>query len=145
MPPEIKPKTPLSFEIHAQMKKKGISAHELANSTGVVYETIRGVVKGDRPPGKQLLREICRTLGLDFAATNRILVSEQIKRKFGYVPSLMTRDADLQTVEDLWPLLLPEEKEHIRWLVANLAEKRGRKVERSAAAQRIAPRPVRTP
>jgi transcriptional regulator with XRE-family HTH domain len=145
MPPEIKPKTPLALEILTRMKEKGFSVHQLADETDVVYETIRGIVAGDRPPGKRLCRAICDVLRLDFATVNEMLTAEQMKRKFGRVPARTTGiDQRLQLIEDLWPLLLAEEKERITWFVERLADKRGRKREPSPP-QRIAPRPVRTP
>lgn len=144
MPPEIKPKTSLSLEIYTQMKAKGLNVHQLADATDVVYETMRGIVAGDRPPGKLRLREICRALNLEFAPMNEMLIAEQMKRKFGRVASRPgLRDPALQAIEDRWPLLLPEERDHITWLVGHLIEKKSRKREEPIQPQRIAPRPVR--
>jgi hypothetical protein len=146
MPPEIKPKTPLSLEIHNRMRAKGLSAHQLADATEVVYETIRGIVAGDRPPGKLLFREICRVIDLDFVTANKMLTAEQMKRKFGCVATPPGgRNPELQPIEERWPFLLPEEKEHIIWLVGHLTGQRGRKHEDPVSPQRIAPHRVRTP
>jgi transcriptional regulator with XRE-family HTH domain len=128
------------------MEGRGLSVQQLAEATDVVYETIRGIVAGDRPPSKLLLREICRVLRLDLAATSEMLITEQIKRKFDRVPARFAgRNQDLQPIEGLWPLLSPDEKEHIVWLVSHFAEKRDRKHEDTSLIQRIAPRPARTP
>jgi transcriptional regulator with XRE-family HTH domain len=144
VPPEIKPTTALSLRIYERMKEKGLSVHQLADSTDVVYETMRMIVTGQRPPGKLRLREICRVLSLDFEETNDMLIIEQVKRKFGRVPSgTQTKDPELRKIEEIWPFLLPEEKEHISWLVVQLTEKRSRKREDSSTSARIAPRPVR--
>jgi transcriptional regulator with XRE-family HTH domain len=145
VPPEIKPKTLLSLRIYERMKEKGLTVQQLAEATDVVYETMRIIVTGQRPPGRLRLREICRILSLDFAETNEMLIIEQVKRKFGRVPSgTMTKDPELRKIEEIWPFLLPEEKEHISWLVTQLTEKRNRKRENSNSATRIAPRPVRS-
>jgi transcriptional regulator with XRE-family HTH domain len=128
------------------MKGRELSVQQLADATGVVYETIRGIVAGDRPPSKLLLREICRVLRLDLAATDEMLVTEQMKRKFGRVPArFVGKSPDLQPIEELWPLLSPDEREHIAWLVGHFAEKKNKKQEDTSLIQRIAPRPVRTP
>jgi transcriptional regulator with XRE-family HTH domain len=124
------------------MKEVRLSANELATQLNVVYETVRGILKGDRPPSKLLLREICRILTLDFETMNEMLVTEQIKRKFGRVSAMRKSDPGLQLVEEAWPLLLPEEKEHVVLLVEKYAD-RTRKHQPPSSAPRIVPRPVR--
>ena len=107
-----------------------------------MYETIRGVLKGDRPPSKLLLREICRVLTLDFEVMDEMLVTQQMKRKFNRVPALKKNDPELQSIEDAWPLLLPHEKEHVLLLVGKYAEQ---KQGFDVPAPRIVPRSVRKP
>lgn len=145
MAPEIKPRTPLSLMVYTRMKERGLSVHDLADATDVVYETMRGTVKGDKPPSKRRLREICRVLNLDFEVANEMLITEQMKRKYGRLPASSTsRDPELRSLEEMWQLLSPEEKEHVTWLVSRYVEKRTRKRQAPGAIQRIAPRPVRT-
>ena len=143
MPPEIKPKTPLSLAIYTRMEDIQLSSKQLAVEVDVVYETIRGILKGDRPPAKRLLHEICRVLTLDFEAMNEMLVTEQMKRKFGRVPATRTNDPELQSIEGAWPLLLPEEKEHIVLLVEKYVERKQTRKLAPPAVPRIVPRPVR--
>jgi len=143
---EIKPKTPLALAIHTRMKEKGLSVHDLADAMDVCYERARTAVTGDSPPSKSLLHNICRVLQLDLEAPDEMLITEQMRRKYGRVPSrLAGRNPELQPVEELWQFLTPEEKEHIIWLVHRYAERRTRKKEVASPIQRIAPRPVRTP
>lgn len=142
MPPEIKPKTPLSLAIYTRMKEVPLSSKQLAVELDVVYETIRGILKGDRPPAKRFLREICRVLALDFEAMNEMLVTEQMKRKFDRVPATRKNDPELQSIEGAWPLLLPEEKEHIVLLIERYVERKQRR-QSAPPAPRIVPRPVR--
>jgi len=146
MPPKIKSKTPLSGLIHTRMKERGVSVQQLADATRVGYERARTAAMGDQPPSQRLLEEICRFLQLDFNVANEMLITEQMKRKYGRVPaSLSGRDQKLQPIEELWQFLTPEEKEHIVWLVSRYAERRGPGPEASAKVQRMVPRPVRTP
>jgi len=146
MPPEARPKTPLSLAIYTRMKGRGISIHQLADATGVCYERARTAVTGDEPPGKRLLLDICRVLKMDPEPMTEMLITEQMKRKHGRLPArLAGRNPELQPIEELWQLLLPEEKEHIVWLVGRYAERRARKGEDVAPIQRIAPRPARIP
>jgi hypothetical protein len=144
VPSEIKPKTPLSLTIYARMKQIPLSSNELAVEVDVVYETIRGILKGDRPPSKLLLGAICGVLSLNFEAMNEMLITEQVKRKFNRVPALRKNDPELQSIEEAWPLLLPDEKEHIILLVEKYAVRKQRQ-QFVAPAPRILPRPVRKP
>ena len=142
MPPEITPKTPLSLAIYTRMRQVPLTSKQLADAVEVHYETVRYILKGDRPPPKRLLRDICRVLTLDFEAMNDMLTMERIKREFGHVPALRKNDPELQSIEEAWPLLLPDEKEHIVLLVERYVERKQR--QRSAPpAPRIVPRPVR--
>jgi hypothetical protein len=126
------------------MKQLPLSSKQLAVEVEVVYETIRGILKGDRPPSKLLLRAICRVLSLNFEAMNEMLITEQVKRKFNRVPALRKNDPELQSIEEAWPLLLPDEKEHIILLVEKyVVRKQGQQFV--APTPRILPRPVRKP
>lgn len=125
------------------MKTRGVTAQQLASETGVHYETIRGVVSGTKLPSALLLREICRILHLDQPSTSEMLIAQQVARKFGRIPAGSgVRDSALRSIEERWPLLLPEEKEHIVWLVEHLAEKKTKK-RGSGPFRRLEPRPVR--
>ncbi len=124
------------------MKEAPLTPKQLAAEIEVGYETVRGILKGDRPPAKLLLREICRVLALNFEAMNDMLVTEQINRKFGRVPATRKNDPELQSIEGAWPLLLPEEKEHIVLLVERYVERKQRQ-QSAPPVPRIVPRPVR--
>lgn len=143
MPTEINPTTPLSLAIYTRMKQLPLSSKQLAVEVGVVYETIRGILKGDRPPSKLLLQAICRVLSLNFEAMDEMRITEQVKRKFDRVPALRKNDPELQSIEEAWPLLLPDEKEHIILLVEKYVRKQ--KEHFLASAPRILPRAVRKP
>src|SRR5579863_3458933 len=120
------------------MIEASLSPKQLAGEVDVVYETIRGILKGDRPPSKLLLHQICRVLRLDCAAMHEMLVTEQMKRRFNRVPALKKNDPGLQSIEDAWPLLLPHEKEHVLLLIGKYAEQNQRQ-KFDAPAPRIVP------
>jgi len=124
------------------MKEVALSSKQLAAEVDVVYETIRGIVKGDRPPGKRLLQEICRVLTLDFDAMNEMRITEEMKRKFDRVPATKKNDPELQSIEEAWPLLLPEEKEHVVLLVEKYLERK-QSQRLGPPVPRIVPRPAR--
>jgi DNA-binding XRE family transcriptional regulator len=144
VPVEIKPTTPLSLAIYTRMKDASLSSKQLANGVDVHYETMRGILKGDRPPTKRLLRDICRVLTMDFEDMNEMLITEQMKRKFGRVPAPRKNDPELRSIEEAWPSLLPDEKEHIILLVERYVVQKQRQ-QFVAPTPRILPRPVRKP
>ena len=124
------------------MKQLPLSSRQLADAVEVHYETMRCILKGDRPPPKRLLRDICRVLTLDFEAMNEMLVAEQINRKFGRVPATRMNNPELKSIEEAWPLLLPEEKEHIILLIEKYVGRKQRQ-QPAPSLPRIVPRPVR--
>jgi hypothetical protein len=145
MPRRINAKTPLSKLIHEQMQERGVSVHQLAIATRVGYERARTAATGDEPPSQRLLEEICRFLQLDFKVANEMLITEQMKRRYGRLPSgLGDRDPELQAIEENWQLLSPDEREHIAWLVSRYAERRDR-THQTPKLHRMGPRPVRKP
>lgn len=116
--------TALSLALRNRMGEKGLSITDLAAAAEVVYETARKVVNGERSPSKRLLRDICACLTLDFDEHYKMLVAQQITRKFGGMPArLAGKNPELQSIEELWRFLLPEEKEHITWLVRQYASR----------------------
>ncbi len=136
--------TELSTALRKRMGEKGISIIDLANAADVVYETARKVVTGERNPSKRLLRDICVFLVLDFDDHHKMLVAQQITKKFGGIPAkLAGKNPEMQSIENLWGFLLPEEKEHITWLVRQYAL-RSKIVDRPARLQpKIAPQSAR--
>lgn len=140
---EIKPKTELARAIYAKMCELGTSIDELSRATHVGYERARTAVTGDEPPSKRLLDDICRVLRLDGTAMRDMLITEQVKRKYGRIPaSLTANDAELRNIEELWQFLTGEEKEHVSWLVARYVERRVTK-QHGSAIPRIGPRNIR--
>jgi transcriptional regulator with XRE-family HTH domain len=136
MPPQIQPKTKLSLAIYGRSRELDLSVKEVADKVEVVYETMRKVVSGDRPPSKRLLRDICRVLKLDFDSLNALLVGQKLK-KYGDVPAqLAGKNPELAKIEEVWDFLTPEQKDHVNWLVESLAQQN--------ASSRKSPRHLRS-
>jgi hypothetical protein len=96
----------------------------VASRIDVEYETLRKVVKGDRPPAKRLLRDLCRELNLDFQDLETTVVIDKLRQKH---PGALLRIAggaepEIVAMARQWPLLSDDQKQHIRWLVAKFAE-----------------------
>lgn len=117
-----------------------LSPKKMAEAVGVVYETVRGIVKGDRPPSIPLLQSICRVLDLDFNAMSEMLAAEQVNRKYGHLKALTETNSELRSIQKAWPLLRAEQREHVLLLIEKYAQQQG---ERPNYSPRFLPRPVR--
>lgn len=105
------------------MRELDLSIKDLASQAEVVYESIRQIVTGDRPPSKRLLRDICSVLKLDFKYLNRLLDNQKLEKLGGVPVELATRNPELGRLERRWEFLTPEQREHVIWLVESFAQK----------------------
>jgi len=110
--------TVLGSRLRNRMAELRVSIKELSAHTDVDYEQVRRVVKGVGVPSKAVLRQICSFLKLDFAEFQRILSTDQMRRKYGAVPiHELPADQDLASLEKAWPTLSHEQRKHISWMV----------------------------
>jgi hypothetical protein len=124
VPVEIKPRTELARRILQRIKDLHLDVMQAANRIDVEYETLRKVVKGDRPPARRLLRDLCRELNLDFQELEIIVVVDKLRQKH---PGALLRIAGLAEPEIIviarqWPSLSDDQRQHIRWLIAKFVE-----------------------
>lgn len=124
VPVEIKPRTELGRRILQRIKGLGLDVTQAANRIDVEYETLRKVVKGDRPPARRMLRDICRELNLDFQELEIIVVVDRLRQKH---PGALLHIAGVAEPEIIaiarqWPSLSDDQRQHIRWLVAKFVE-----------------------
>lgn len=128
-PVEIKPRTELGRLILRRIKDLNMDITQVASRIDVGYEALRKVVKGDRPPAKRLLRDLCQELDLNFQELEIIVVVDGLRQKH---PAALLRIAGLAEPEIVaiahqWSLLSDDQKQHIRWLVAKFAEENSSK------------------
>ena len=124
VPIEIKPRTELGRRILQRIKDLGLDVMQAASRIDVEYETLRKVVKGDRPPARRLLRDLCRELNLDFQELEIIVVVDRLRQKH---PGALLHIAGVVEPEIIaiarqWPSLSDDQKRHVRWLVAKFVE-----------------------
>jgi transcriptional regulator with XRE-family HTH domain len=124
VPVEIKPRTELGRRILQRIKDLGLDVTQSASRIYVKYETLRKVVKGDRPPPRRLLRDLCRELNLDFQELETIVVVDKLRQEH---PAALLHIAGVAEPEIIaiarqWPSLSDDQKQHIRWLVAKFVE-----------------------
>jgi transcriptional regulator with XRE-family HTH domain len=124
VPVEIKPRTELGRRILQRIKDLQLDVAQAASRIYVKYETLRKVVKGDRPPAPRLLRDLCRELNLDFQELETIVVVDKLRQEH---PAALLHIAGVAEPEIIaiarqWPSLSDDQKQHIRWLVAKFVE-----------------------
>lgn len=144
MPVAIQPKTEVARIILGRINEMATNVRAVANRINVNYETLRQVVKGDRPPPRRLLRDLTRELSLDF---DDIWEKVTVDRLRVETPGLLFRLAGITDPEVLslarsWSILSREQKEHIRWLVDSFVAKNsqgsGNQILRSAKVDKRA-------
>jgi transcriptional regulator with XRE-family HTH domain len=121
---EIKPRTELGRRILQRIKDLDLDVTQVAIRIGVEYETLRKVVKGDRPPARRVLRDLCPELNLDFQELENIIVVDKLSRKH---PGALLHIAGLADPEIIaiarqWASLSDEQRQHIRWLIEKFIE-----------------------
>lgn len=124
VPIEIKPRTELGRRILQRIKDVGLDVAQAASRIDVEYETLRKVVKGDRPPAWRLLRDLCRELKLDFQELEIIVIVDKLRQKH---PGALLHIAGVADPEIIafarqWPSLSDGQRQHVRWLVAKFVE-----------------------
>ena len=124
VPVEIKPRTEFGRRILQRIKDLGLDVMQVATRIGVEYETLRKVVKGDRPPARRVLRDLCRELNLDLQELENIVVVDKLRQKH---PGVLLHIAGVANPEIIaiarqWPSLSDEQRQHIRWLIAKFIE-----------------------
>jgi transcriptional regulator with XRE-family HTH domain len=124
VPVEIKPRTELGRRILQRIKDLHLDVAQAASRIDVEYETLRKVVKGDRPPARRLLRDLCRELNLDFQELEIIVVVDKLRQKHpgALLHIAGVAEPEIVAIARQWPLLSDDQKRHVRWLVAKFVE-----------------------
>ena len=124
MPVEIKPRTELGRRILRRIEDLDRDVAWAASRIDVEYETLRKVVKGDRPPARRLLRDLCRELHLDFHELDTIVVVDKLRQRhpWALLHIAGVAEPEIVAIAHQWPLLSDDQREHVRWLVAKFVE-----------------------
>lgn len=106
--------------VQAAMDQKGMTMVELSEELGVSYEHIRKLLNAMAFPSSVLLSRICGILGMDTEETERILVAERIRRKYGNPPDLPEphpRNQRVTKIERKLPSLTDEQLKTLTQLI----------------------------
>ncbi|HSB74808.1 MAG TPA: helix-turn-helix transcriptional regulator [Terriglobales bacterium] len=131
---DLSPQGRLSRALVERMNQLDLTIRQLAQHTGLTYEHIRKLAKGEAHPSRLALRELCRVLQLDPAHMESLAVADRIEKKYGGIPhALAGRHPELSLLAPWWDMLTQEQKDFFRIEIRSVAEaNRRRKPARRA-------------
>jgi transcriptional regulator with XRE-family HTH domain len=92
------------------MAKKQMDIGDLAKKIGTTYEHARKLVKTYAFPSKLLLEKICHVLNMELDHTQRLVVADKIKHKYGSIPQeLAGKTPRFEEIERILPKLTDEQ------------------------------------
>lgn len=125
MPPAVagKSKGRLARALTARMNELDLTVRQIAERTGLTYEHIRKLVRGEAYPSKLALREICSVLGLDVRQMETLAVADRVESKYGGIPhALAGKHPELSLLAPWWDRLTADQKESFRVQIRSVAE-----------------------
>jgi transcriptional regulator with XRE-family HTH domain len=121
-----------------RMNALDITIRQLAESSGLTYEHIRKLVRGDAYPSRLALQELCRELSMNSAEMETLAIADRIEKKYGGIPSALSGNhPELSLLAPWWDLLTEEQKSSFRIQIRSVAESNQR-----LASQRKPAKPV---
>ena len=115
------------------MNELELTIKDVASRSGLTYEHVRKLVKGEAYPSRLALRELCQVLKLEHGEMNELAVADRLEKKYGGIPhALAGRHPELSLLERWWDLLTEDQKESFRIQIRSVAESN----ERMATSRR---------
>ena len=106
-----------------RMNELEFTIKDVAARSGLTYEHVRKLVKGEAYPSRLALRELCQVLKLDHGEMNELAVADRLEKKYGGIPhALAGRHPELSLLERWWDLLTEEQKQSFRIQIRSVAE-----------------------
>lgn len=113
----------LARALSARMAEVGATLRGLSGRTGLTYEHVRKLVKGEAYPSKLALREVCAALNLDAGKMEALAIADRVERKYGGIPhALAGKHPELSLLAPWWDQLTPEQKESFCVQIKSVAE-----------------------
>jgi transcriptional regulator with XRE-family HTH domain len=106
-----------------RMNELDLTIKDVAGRSGLTYEHVRKLVKGDAYPSRLALRELCQVLQLQNADMNELAIADRLEKKYGGIPhALAGRHPELSLLARWWDLLTADQKESFRIQIRSVAE-----------------------
>ena len=131
---DIRPHGRLARALVERMNQLDLTIRQLAQHTGLTYEHIRKLVKGEAHPSRLALQELCRVLQLEPARLETLAVADRIEKKYGGIPhALAGQHPELSLLAPWWDMLTEEQKDLFRIEIRSVAEANRQQVARKPA------------
>lgn len=120
---DIRPHGRLARALVERMNQLDLTIRQLAQRTGLTYEHIRKLAKGEAHPSRLALQELCRALQLEPARLETLAVADRIEKKYGGIPhALAGQHPELSLLAPWWDMLTGEQKDFFRIEIRSVAE-----------------------
>lgn len=131
---DLNPQGRLARALVERMNQLDLTIRQLAAHTGLTYEHIRKLAKGEAHPSRLALQELCRALRLDPGEMETLAVADRIEKKYGGIPhALAGRHPELSLLAPWWDMLTQEQKDFFRIEIRSVAEANRNQVGRKPA------------
>ena len=108
--------------MNGAMATKNIGLRDLEGRTGISYEHLRKMSKGEATPSPSKLVSICKILDLDLHSMQALEAAQRMQKKYGSISHVIPgRDRDLAKIESMWPKLSKSRRSVVMKLVELLA------------------------
>lgn len=110
-----------------RMNQLDLTIRQLAERSGLTYEHIRKLAKGEAFPSRLALRQLCLLLRLEAGEMERLAVADRIEKKYGGIPhALAGKHPELSLLAPWWDRLTEEQKTSFRIQIKSVAESNAR-------------------
>jgi transcriptional regulator with XRE-family HTH domain len=128
---DLNPQGRLARALVERMNQLDLTIRQLAEHTGLTYEHIRKLAKGEAHPSRLALQELCRVLRLDLEEMETLAVADRIEKKYGGIPhALAGRHPELSLLAPWWDMLTQQQKDFFRIEIRSVAEANRNQVAR---------------
>ncbi len=120
---ELEPEGRFARALVERMNQLDLTIRQLAERSGLTYEHIRKLAKGEAFPSRLALRQLCLLLGLEPGEMERLAVADRIEKKYGGIPhALAGKHPELSLLAPWWDRLTREQKTSFRIQIKSVAE-----------------------
>ena len=124
---ELEPEGRFARALVERMNRLDLTIRQLAERSGLTYEHVRKLAKGEAFPSRLALRQLCALLDLEHAEMERLAVADRIEKKYGGIPhALAGKHPELSLLAPWWDRLTAEQKTSFRIQIKSVAENNGR-------------------
>lgn len=118
----------------AAVDRKGVTLRDVAAKFDYSYEQMRKLVQGTSLPSEELLRGLCKFLGMDFDIATNAANGDRMEKRFGTEEAYkaLGKDPRLSDIEPYLPQLDPQEWKMFVAQIAGYVRERARDARKNS-------------